>query len=127
MPFSPLARGALPLSTSLWDDHADANGNEPSLRQPSDGKRGLRAKLCNQASYVSLVASVHRSFLDAPNSRAPTIDVESAGSMCDTPQARHSKTYKSGKSPNRDVTRASRMTCAQAGQCGDAGAHLSES
>jgi hypothetical protein len=44
-----------------------------------------------QASYVRLVASVHRSFLDAPNRRASIIDAESAGSMCDTPQARHSK------------------------------------
>ena len=44
-----------------------------------------------QASYVSLVASVHRSFLHAPNWRAPAIDGESPGSMCDTPQARHSK------------------------------------
>src|SRR6516162_9429569 len=30
-------------------------------------------------------------------------------SMCDTPQPRHSKTYKSGKSSNRDVIRARRM------------------
>jgi hypothetical protein len=44
-----------------------------------------------QASYVWLVASVHRSSLDAPNRRASIIDAESAGSMCDTPQARHSK------------------------------------
>jgi hypothetical protein len=47
--------------------------------------------LCNQASYVSLVASNHKSFLRAPNWSAPAIDGESAGSMCDMPQARHSK------------------------------------
>ena len=33
-----------------------------------------------------------------------------AASMCDTAQARHSKTYKSGKSSNRDVTRPSCIT-----------------
>jgi hypothetical protein len=47
--------------------------------------------LCNQASYVSLVASVHRSCLHAPDRRASIIDAGSAGSMCDMPQARHSK------------------------------------
>jgi len=51
----------------------------------------------DQASCVWLVASVHRSFLDAPERRASTIEAESAGSMCDTPQALHFKAVKVGQ------------------------------
>jgi hypothetical protein len=39
-------------------------------------------------------------------------------SICDTPQARHSKVTTSGNSSNREVRLASRMGCAQLGQRG---------
>jgi hypothetical protein len=45
-------------------------------------------------------------------------------SMCDTPQARHSKVIRSGNPSNRDVRLASRMGCAQLGQRGGAAVEL---
>ena len=88
-------------------DIAQTCGNDPK-------RKGFRNSagsfdIANQASYVRLVANVHRSFLDAPDRRASIIDSESAGSMCDMPQARHSKVWRSGRSSNRDVIRASRI------------------
>jgi hypothetical protein len=41
-------------------------------------------------------------------------------SMCDTPQARHSKTITSANPSNRGVRLASRIGCAQLGQRGGA-------
>jgi hypothetical protein len=38
--------------------------------------------------------------------------------MCDTPQARHSKTAKSGSPSNRETRLISRMGCAQLAQRG---------
>jgi hypothetical protein len=45
-------------------------------------------------------------------------------SAYNTPQARHSKVYNSGRSPNRDVIRASRIISEQLGQGGGLGCSL---
>jgi hypothetical protein len=45
-------------------------------------------------------------------------------SMCETPQVRHSKIYRSGKPPNRFVLRTSFIRLAQLGQSGGVGVEL---
>jgi hypothetical protein len=94
---SKSSSGSLAICTAILRDSSFVSSlaadRRPGLMPEIDERERLTAAIAdtNQASYVSLVASVHRSFLQAPNSRAHTIDEESAGSMCDTPQARHSK------------------------------------
>jgi hypothetical protein len=54
----------------------------------------------------------------------PRLELPYTASVCDTPQARHSKVANSGRPSNRDVRRASRIGCAQLGQRGGASIEL---
>src|SRR5262249_22931991 len=65
----------------------------------------LMAEGASRAEYFHLALAVRNHDFARTGAHAASY----ASSMCHTPQARHSKIYRSGRFPNRDVVRASRI------------------
>jgi len=88
-----------------------------------------RSRKTDLLGFVSLSRQQYYTARAAPRS-ADRLTSASPSSMCHSPQARHSKVYRSGSSPNRGVLRMScigRAQPTQRGERGGLGAGLSAS